>query len=270
MKRIIAFSGKLGSGKDTAAKFLVEKGYTPIAFADPLKRFIQEVYGFNDQQLWGPSEYRTQPSIIPYSGVCAQCHQRCELQKSRYWCGRCRRVYPAYLDPRTALVTLGTEWGRTMNESTWTDYLLRKVQESSTEHFVVTDTRFIEEMLSIQSFGTQKGWDVSVIRIRRDEQKNWVENGAFWGFLELVKDWFTKRWQVQEHRSETELDSLPDTDFDYTIRNTGSLDALQQAVELCEASYPEPNTVLDCMRDSVVYTGPQLRSTRIDFTFPRE
>lgn len=59
---IIGLCGLAGSGKDTAADFLVKKsGYVKVAFADPLKRICKEVFQFSDEQLWGPSAARNGP-----------------------------------------------------------------------------------------------------------------------------------------------------------------------------------------------------------------
>ena len=49
---MIGFSGKRHSGKDTAADFFVDCGYTKRAFAHPLKKGVQELFGFSDEQLY--------------------------------------------------------------------------------------------------------------------------------------------------------------------------------------------------------------------------
>lgn len=68
---IVAFTGLLedihgnkriaGAGKDEAAKVLVEHGFVSVAFADIMKRWCKELFGFTDEQLWGPSEERAKP-----------------------------------------------------------------------------------------------------------------------------------------------------------------------------------------------------------------
>jgi hypothetical protein len=59
---IIGLCGPAGSGKDTAADFLVKNhGFVKVAFADPLKRICKDVFAFTDGQLWGPSEKRNAP-----------------------------------------------------------------------------------------------------------------------------------------------------------------------------------------------------------------
>ncbi len=53
--------GQAGSGKDTAANFLVEDGgAVAIALADPLKALAGALFGFTEAQLWGPSESRNE------------------------------------------------------------------------------------------------------------------------------------------------------------------------------------------------------------------
>jgi dephospho-CoA kinase len=57
--RIVGLSGHAGSGKDTVARFLREDhGARCIALADLLKVFCKEIFGFSEEQLWGPSEMR--------------------------------------------------------------------------------------------------------------------------------------------------------------------------------------------------------------------
>ncbi len=57
---IIGICGNAGVGKDTTADFLVKtNGFVKVSLADPMKRICQAVYGFSNEQLWGPSEKRT-------------------------------------------------------------------------------------------------------------------------------------------------------------------------------------------------------------------
>lgn len=50
---MIGFLAKKHRGKDTASDFLVNNyGYTKNAFAHPLKKCIQELFGFTDEQLF--------------------------------------------------------------------------------------------------------------------------------------------------------------------------------------------------------------------------
>jgi dephospho-CoA kinase len=50
----IAFAGKAGSGKDTAAKYLIERyGYRKVSFAEPIKRICKELFDWpEDDPRW--------------------------------------------------------------------------------------------------------------------------------------------------------------------------------------------------------------------------
>lgn len=52
--QIIGICGKKFNGKDTIADYLVKNyGYTKISLGDPIKRALQNIFGFTDEQLWG-------------------------------------------------------------------------------------------------------------------------------------------------------------------------------------------------------------------------
>jgi len=58
--KVIGLSGKMGSGKSTAAAYLATKlNYAIFAFADPLKQTVQQLTDAPASSLWGPSESRT-------------------------------------------------------------------------------------------------------------------------------------------------------------------------------------------------------------------
>jgi radical S-adenosyl methionine domain-containing protein 2 len=51
--RLVALSGRSGSGKDAVAGHLVERGYVRVAIADTLKRAMQSLFELDEGQLWG-------------------------------------------------------------------------------------------------------------------------------------------------------------------------------------------------------------------------
>ncbi len=55
----MCISGYSGSGKDEFAKVFVDEELAPkVGLADPAKRHIADLYGFDEQQLFGPSAFR--------------------------------------------------------------------------------------------------------------------------------------------------------------------------------------------------------------------
>ena len=138
---ILGISGLMGSGKDTVADHLVAKhGFVKIGLADPLKRFVAEVYGFSFSQLWGPSQMRNIPderyprdhtyndSLASLADATCLC---CGWDSSV----GSPEVPQCYLTPRYALMMLGTEWGRGCYDKTWIEYGLRVADELSIEQW---------------------------------------------------------------------------------------------------------------------------------------
>jgi hypothetical protein len=151
MLPLVILTGQAGAGKDTIASFLVKNHKAvAVALADPMKRFAQLVFGFTDDQLWGPSASRNAKderfASSEYNDACWERLRKVGLQ----WC---KEVLPtlsemdllyAYkalrswaqgllndaqveggLTPRKALQTLGTEWGRNFNSDMWIDAGIR-------------------------------------------------------------------------------------------------------------------------------------------------
>lgn len=136
---LIGVTGRAGSGKDTAADFLVKNsGYVKVAFADEMKRICARVYPFMTREhLWGPSAKRNEPikayprSHGPWVGKpnsdnkfelrCACCSV---LQADVDILRGSGLVEPCFLTARYALQQLGSEWGRDCYENTWVDFTL--------------------------------------------------------------------------------------------------------------------------------------------------
>lgn len=152
---LIGITGKAGSGKDTVADILCRNhGFVRVTLADVMKRFCKEIFGFADEQLWGPSEFRNAPDkrfprkhswpqgdVNTYSSEmflpCSCCGLRADAPYSDE---------PCYLTPRFALQRLGTEWGRDCFEDVWIDYAMR-----------VTDALLIGEKYRRHSYTAQLG-----------------------------------------------------------------------------------------------------------------
>jgi hypothetical protein len=160
---ILGVLGNAGAGKDTIGKMIVEAtGGETLALADPMKQFVQRVFGFTHQQLWGPSDCRNAPDYRfgakwwqPWkkrsvANLRAHVLGELEVLETFRWLRDLMpeadeaEVYRAwralvvwamnllaegreygFLTPRKVLQTLGTEWGRDFNEDMWIDFGIR-------------------------------------------------------------------------------------------------------------------------------------------------
>lgn len=72
---ILCVSGFSGTGKDEFVKSVVEKhNAVQIDLADPAKRHVAEIYGWTEEQLFGPSKMRNKGDIkYPKHGIYSRC-----------------------------------------------------------------------------------------------------------------------------------------------------------------------------------------------------
>jgi hypothetical protein len=114
MTKIVAFTGKRGSGKDTAAQTLRSAGYVLMAFAEPLRDILKIVYGLTDEEL-------------------LDTHLKEQVLTRFPW-----------RSPRDLMTTIGTQGFRDLiHQETWVKALERRAEQHD---FVgVTDLRFLTE-----------------------------------------------------------------------------------------------------------------------------
>jgi hypothetical protein len=73
-RRLIVLSGEAGAGKDSVANILRDSfGWQHFSLAAPLKRFGKDMFGFTDEQLYGPSHARNEPDPR-WARPCDWCH----------------------------------------------------------------------------------------------------------------------------------------------------------------------------------------------------
>lgn len=130
---LVGFTGRAGSGKDTAANYLKQKyPFKSVAFADPIRAGMRAMIGLEDKHFAHPDK----EVVLP------------ELGKS----------------PRQMMQTLGTEWGRvTVNEDIWLILAGKKIQEFHEQGYgaIITDVRFENEAAWVRKNG---GLIVHVLR----------------------------------------------------------------------------------------------------------
>ena len=118
---IIGLSGLKGSGKSTAAGFLVEDGFVKMSFAEPIKRMLACV-GLSHEDLYGDSKEEVNDILDGKT-------------------------------PRYAMQTLGTEWGRDLISSNiWVNIVKHDILKIK-DDVVIDDCRFPNEVAMILSLG---------------------------------------------------------------------------------------------------------------------
>lgn len=119
---LVGVTGKAGAGKDTFAKYFIERGWRRYAFAGPLKRMLEAGFSI-DPTVW--DDHEAKEKTIPWLGKSA----------------------------RYLAQTIGTEWGRNMiHPDVWL-LIAEQALFSDTRPMIVTDVRFDNEALWIRKHG---------------------------------------------------------------------------------------------------------------------
>lgn len=142
--RIVAFSGNLGSGKDTAAEILVERGWKIVALADRIKQLAALIFGFDRDTLFGPSALRNvkRPDLAKDPAYWVAARTRAYAMKGQLedLFKNAATVngfpYESFMDlmtrleqepdifsARHVLQQMGTEWGRHLWDGVWVNAL---------------------------------------------------------------------------------------------------------------------------------------------------
>jgi hypothetical protein len=220
---IVGIVGLSGSGKDTAADFLVKNhGFSKIALADPIKRVCMEVFGFTAEQLWGPSSARNAPDK--------------RYPRSHEWtiadtCRRCDALNdnePCYLTPRYALQQLGTEWGRNCYPNLWTEYALRTAKKLL-EGPEYKANHYSPKLGLMFVGGLEKPKGVVISDVRFQNEMNAIRSAG--GILIRLLRGHGLEGTAAQHTSETEQRSIPNEAFDCVLdNNEWSLEELEEAM----------------------------------------
>jgi hypothetical protein len=200
---IIGFVGFIGSGKDTAADYLVNfHGFRRDSFANTLKDAVACVFGWDRVLLEG----RTKEA------------REWREQVDPWWA---ERLSMPNLTPRLMLQLWGTEVCRNgFHDDIWIASLENKMRKTS-DNIVISDVRFPNEIKAIHNAGG------IVVRIKRGEEPEWYDaavsvnrgpNGnSTWSISK------SKLEQLKIHASET---AWVGGAIDHTIWNNTTIDEL--------------------------------------------
>jgi hypothetical protein len=206
MRQIIALVGFQSSGKDTVGRLIQDSfpQFKLISFAQPIKDSLSSMFGWERTLLEGltPESRTWRETLDPF------------------WSQHLQRE----ITPRLMMRTFGTELIRNhLHQKFWT-LSLQKTLMNSDESFVVTDTRFLNEIQMLRELGGKTVW------VRRDPLPHYYSQ-ALWlnqqrplvqrlasPFLQKIKG---------VHRSEREWIGER---FDHTLVNNGSIADLRHQV----------------------------------------
>jgi hypothetical protein len=205
---IVGFVGFIGSGKDTAADYLVNfHGFRRDSFANTLKDAVANVFGWDRTLLEG----RT-----------AEAREWRE-QVDEWWA---QRLNMPKLTPRWVLQYWGTEVCRKgFHDDIWIASVENKMRKTG-DNIVISDVRFPNEIQSIHNAGG------IVVRIKRGDDPVWYtaaesfnrgpDGNASWS---LSKN---KLEQLKIHASET---AWVGGEIDHVVLNDTTIDDLYSQIE---------------------------------------
>lgn len=213
--------GSAGAGKDEAAKQLVsEHGFVPLAFADPLKRFLADTFDWDEDRLWGPSEDRTKED------------PRYRVPISIGLSDADRKARPQFLNARHALQSLGNDWGREMCcLNTWVSYAMRvakKIESGAYYYDRVKGLLRYDDPRCPALFGEPLR-NIVITDLRYKNEAEAVREAG--GKLVRVKRWVPKITVSPKHQSEKDLLEVHDDDFDWILHNRSTLEDLWGQVD---------------------------------------
>src|SRR5271165_733166 len=139
---IIMLCGNAGAGKDTVGQMIADRhNGICLAQADLMKRMAQTMFGFSNNQLWGPSEERNKPdkrSIDDAISLAWKHQETPDAAVASYFLGWFNEILetlrdPALFTPRYVLQSMGT-FGRGLNINFWVTPILSTAQALVTQN----------------------------------------------------------------------------------------------------------------------------------------
>lgn len=199
---IIGFVGFIGSGKDTAADYLVNfHNFRRDSFASTLKDSVAAVFGWDRILLEG----RTAES------------REWREQVDAWWADR---LGIPNLTPRWILQYWGTNLCREkFHTDIWIASLENKLRKSK-DNSVITDVRFPNEIEAIHNAGGK------VVRIQRGPTPEWYRDAADVNAGKKCSNYAVAKERLEKlgiHPSET---AWVGGDIDHIVNNDGTIDDL--------------------------------------------
>ena len=199
---IIGFVGFIGSGKDTAADYLVNfHGFRRDSFASTLKDAVSCVFGWDRTLLEG----RTKES------------REWREQEDAWWTAR----LGISITPRYILQYWGTEVCRNgFHNDIWIASLENKIRKTN-DNVVITDVRFPNEIKAIKKAGGK------VFRICRGPDPEWYDNAIAHNQGPTNMRWALSKMHLERaHVHASEYSWVGNSHIDAEIDNNGTINDL--------------------------------------------
>lgn len=183
-RQLIVLSGEAGAGKDSVADILVDQyGYEKFSLSEEMKIFCQRVFGWSDEQLWGPSQFRNAPDP-KWARPCPYCKGTGRIRVMRrrdcYTCEGRGEINDN--SPRRVLQLLGDEWARQMiHPDIWTMSVrtLLETKLTSNTKIVVNDARFDNDRKNLALWLDATVVDVQTSRNKQNKLSElWRKHGS--------------------------------------------------------------------------------------------
>jgi hypothetical protein len=223
---IIGFVGLIGSGKDTAADYLVNfHGFRRDSFAGTLKDAVAVVFGWDRTLLEG----RTKES------------REWREKQDAWWTAR----LGIKITPRWILQNWGTEVCRQgFHDDIWIASLENKLRKTN-DNIVISDVRFPNEIRAIHNAGG------NVIRVKRGEDPEWFEAALSYNQGERGNmTWAISRAKLERMEIHASEYSWVGGDIDRIITNNGTIDDLYNQIKNLAQDHPASR--VDLAREVVV------------------
>lgn len=204
---VIGITGRIGSGKDTIAEYLIANyGYQRMSYASTLKDAVAAIFHWDREMLEGSTKES----------------REIREQVDEWWA---KRLDMPHLTPRWVLQYFGTDVCRkAFHDDIWIASLENKLAKMG-DNVVISDCRFPNELNSLKRLGA------TTIRVERGQKPQWYldalivskgeQHPMYSGAIKFLE-------QNKIHASEYSSVGL---EYDHEINNDSTLEDLYSKVD---------------------------------------